>query len=285
MPMVAILRGVILFFFIVGVVACSNNDDSPQPTQPLPTLINLGEAATSIPESPSPNATIGAQPTDVLPSATPDEGSDEGGNEPTETPAETNTPAPTIPPARTQTPDQTRVFELALTATAQQTPRIATLTPVVIAPDAGGNTTTTQPPLVQMAAADVIITESQFQAGLDQRLPDIPEIGAVVVDFVPGGNQGIRIEMFASGGQAMINGNVFIAFQSSGGRLLISIIEVTVGAVQAPQAYAEIAQNQLFDLIVSTFDGILNERLGEQHDLETITINETTMDIMLLVPQ
>lgn len=199
----------------------------------------------------------------------------------TNTPAVTNTfePTSTFPP--TETPTVTPTINAGASATAAiiQAPRISTLTPNPVQSD---GSRPTQPPMV---AADVVITRTQLQERVDVLIADNPDIESANLSMVSGDQQGVRVQMTAMGGQAMNNGTVFIAFQLNGDFVAISVTDINVGSGDAPPRYQEIATTELLPSVIEAFDSILTERLGEGHNLQTLTIEGDQMNIMLLVPE
>ena len=154
-----------------------------------------------------------------------------------------------------------------------EAPRFSTVTP-------GGNVRAgSTPPVV----ADVVITEGQFQEEVNAQVTAYPSIQRARVDFVPGG---INVELTALGGQAFITGNVFLAIEMTElGAAQITIGDITVNAPEPPEAYIETVTGDFFVLMVNVLDTLLNQRVGEENDLENIIITDTTMEITLLVPQ
>ncbi len=214
----------------------------------------------------------------VLPSETPtDEPASTATISPTPLPTETITPRPTttpIPPdtaVPTQAP-ATVTPDIAATSTAviQNAPRIVTLTP-------GGNNGANP-----QALADVIITQGQFQRALDERLQGEESIQAATLRFVP---EGITVQLTALGGEAFIAGEVLIAFDVTNNFVQISIGDIRVNAVEPPEGYIAVIGGTLFPAVVETFDALLTERLGEDHDLQALVFNGNQLEITLLVPQ
>ncbi|MEQ8672140.1 MAG: hypothetical protein RLP44_21050 [Aggregatilineales bacterium] len=197
------------------------------------------------------------------------------------TPTMTNTFAPTATFLPTETPTVTPTVNAGASATAAviQAPRISTLTPIPVQSD---GSRPTQPAVV---AADVVITRAELQEQVNLLIAGNPDIESANLSMVSGENQGIRVQMSARGGQAINNGMVFIAFQISGDFVAIGVTEISVGNGDAPPRYQEIATGALLSAVIEAFDRILTERLGAGHNLQSLTIVDDQMDIMLLVPQ
>lgn len=266
MKFLFLLISIVMLIFAAGCDTGGDDDDNVLPTvMELPT-----DEVQSATEGPSAvlTETETSAPTDTL--------------EPTltSTPQPTNTPVPTIMSSATPSLNPTRVVELSATAAILEAPRLSTLTPVPIGADV-------QPPVytIPVLAADVVITEQQFQEEVSLRVAANPKIQSAGIDFVTGNPSGILVRLTATGGQAFVTGDVFVSFQLSGGLLAISILDISVGSGEPPQSFVDIVQNDLFQLIVDSFDAIITQRLGTDHDLEQITFTDTTMDIMLLVPE
>ncbi|GEM_PF-1051911 len=163
------------------------------------------------------------------------------------------------------------------TAAIVEAPRFSTLTPLP-----SGAVAPTGAPQV---AADVLITEPQFQEELDLAINDNPAIDSAFATFESGENPGIRVNLVAYGGEALTNGSVFVAFQLSGEFVAIRVTDISVGSGEPPQRYIDVVNDILYPAIINAFDRILTQRLGETHDLQSLTITESGMEIMLLVPR
>lgn len=244
----------ILLLISLIVAGCSggNDDDSRQ----VPTEMGTAQQSDAV--------------TDNSPSNTSPPSSDT----PTITP--TFTDAPTLIPTATSTPDVTLAFERTLTAIKEQTPIIATLTPIAIE---SVDDVVLEVPVV---AADIIITEVQYQTAIDNLLANFASIQSATVDFRD--TQEVVVRMSASGGQAMTTGEVTLGFVVSGGLVAIPVTNVNVGGAQPPQPFADVIQDELLPLITDALDAAIEQQLGEQHDLENMTITEDRMEIMLLIP-
>ena len=207
--------------------------------------------------------------------------------EPTETEDVEPTITNTLPASATSAPLATLTFTPTFNIDASQTaiiaeaPVFSTLTPIPI--PAGGTALPT--PTLQVIAADVVITVDQLQEELDIRTEEIFEIDSARISFVEGDGQGVMVSMRASGGQALVSGDVLITFQPSGSLVMIGVANISVGSGTAPERYAEIANTLLVDAVVDAFDSILTQRLGERHDLQSITFSTEAIQIMLLVPE
>ncbi len=231
-----------------------------QPSTPpeLPTLAVLSsetptDAPTDTPAPPTatPTITRTPSPTATLP--------------PTSTPRFTNTPTETIEPTVRAIGSATRAV--------QEAPRLSTLTAV---PGVSAPTGTPQ------LAADVIITEAQFQEEVNLRIRDIPAIQSAIINFVP---DGIRVQLTALGGQAFMTGEVLVSVLLTGDFATITISEITVNAPEPPPEYIATATGEFFTLMIESLDSILKARLGDEQNLQTIRVTDSVMEIMLLVPQ
>jgi hypothetical protein len=183
---------------------------------------------------------------------------------------------PTPRPTRTISPTPANIASV--TAAFVEAPVFSTLTP---APGDAGRLQTATPQI----AADVIITEAQFLEELRVQIADYPNIESVTVAFEGGELPGVRVRMDAYGGQAITSGEVFVNFQLTGDFVTIAVTAISTGSGQPPQPYIEIATGDLYFAVIAAFDAILTQRLGEDHNLESITITEDAMLIMLLIPQ
>jgi hypothetical protein len=158
------------------------------------------------------------------------------------------------------------------------TPILSTLTP---APADSGIST----PVTPVLAADVVIEESQFQRQLNIEIGAVPAIEAAGVDFQADDQNGIQVRLTASGGEALVSGDVFFSFGVFNGIAQIEVSDITVGSGDPPEAYVSVALEELYPLVIETLDVLLAQSLGPNHDLETIEFTDTAMAIMLLVPQ
>jgi hypothetical protein len=200
---------------------------------------------------------------------------------PTETPTDTPTPTDTLMPSRTPratatttlTTEPTFAAIASGTAAVQEAPRFSTLTP----PPAG-----TPPPATPLVAADVIITEPQFQEEVNTRIPNIPAIETARVNFVP---DGISVELTASGGEALLTGRVLVTIILTGDFATISIGDIEVNAPEAPQAYLDLVAGDFFLMILESLDSILRQRLGPDQNLQSIVVTDNAIEVMLLVPE
>lgn len=265
---------------MVALAACDSGDDNQQ----LPTRVVLGEVTE---EGAPADVTVEVTENAIAQAVETEESTPEiaptNTYEPTNTaiPSETSTPRPTatFPPPDTATPSRTPDANASATAAVIEAPRISTLTPIPVEP--GVN----PPTPVPFVAADVVITAQQLQAELDQRIVNNPAIEAATLTMIEGNPQGVQVRLTASGGQALVTGNVFIAFQLSGDFVTIGVLEIDIGGGDPPQRFQEIATGDVLETVIESFDAILTRRLGEQHDLERLTVRGNQMDIMLLIPE
>jgi hypothetical protein len=195
----------------------------------------------------------------------------------TDTPGPTSTPAQTQPSTITPTITHTATPTLTMTLLAAELPRFSTFTP----PPPGAQAQPTTTPLVM---ADVVITRQQLQDEVNQRIAAISVIEAAILDFEPEDPQGIHVALTASGGDALISSDVFIAFDLLGDIVAIHVAEIRVSAAEPPPAYAELVNNQLLPLVIEAFDSILKRRLGEEQDLASLRFTREAMEIALRVP-
>lgn len=272
----------IALLMTVVLVACDSDGDGSEATQDLvlPTRAVLPEATDEVTAEVAqvtnePTATD--EPTDIPTDTLEPTATD------TSQPTATNTRPATATPAPLATLTFTPALDIPASQTAQviEAPVFSTLTPIPI--PVGGTALPTA--TLQVIAADIVITMQQFQEELDLRTEQIPEIESARLSFASGETQGVLINLSAQGGQALTNGNVLITFQQSGTQVLIGVGEINVGSGEPPARYVQIVNDLLYFAVLDAFDSILNQRLGEQHDLESIVFTATEMQIMLLVPE
>jgi hypothetical protein len=259
---------------------CGGDDDDSD----LPTLAALGGTAEITPEATPFAISLTLESTaeqTVVVSLTEEvtetpETAPEATTEITGEAAATEEITPTPRPTRTVSPTPANIASL--TAAFIEAPVFSTLTP---APGDAGRLQTATPQI----AADVIITEAQFLEELRVQIADYPNIESVTVAFEGGELPGVRVRMDAYGGQAITSGEVFVNFQLTGDFVTIAVTAISTGSGQPPQQYVEIATGDLYFAVITAFDAILSQRLGANHNLESITITEDAMLIMLLIPQ
>jgi hypothetical protein len=251
----------LLLMFLVA--ACQPNE----PQGDLPTLAVL----------PSESPTATATPTETLtPTVTP---TDTPGptDTPTNTPTPSDTPIPSPTPRNTATTvptgEPTSAAIATGTAAVLEAPVFSTLT---LAPDVPRPTGT---PLV---AADVVITEPQFQEEVNAHLADIPAIESARVNFV---KDGISVELTALGGDAYITGRVLVSVLLTGDFATITIGDIQVNAPEPPQAYLDLVTGDFFIMMLDSLDKILHQRLGPEQKLKNIVVTETAIEVTLLVPE
>lgn len=256
------MRFVTLIAALALLAACQ---PAAPPQDELPTLAVLP----SLTPTDAPTDTPAPTATPQTPTSTP---------QPSATPTQTVTPLPTQTPrpSRTPTPTIEPTFAAAASATAAlaEAPRFATFTP---APPGS-----TPIPGGPQQMATVTITEVQFQEEVSRLIGGYPSMQAARVDFVPGG---ISVELTALGGEAFISGRVFVSIVLSGDFATISLGEISVNAPEPPPAYIETVTGDFFFMMVAALDNILRQRVGEQHDLASITVTDTSIEVALRVPQ
>jgi hypothetical protein len=175
-----------------------------------------------------------------------------------------------------------------MTATAAiiEAPTLATLTPIPVGAQITARPTSTGTPLV---TADVIITEDQFQEQLELLLADNPAVDSLKVDFEP---ESIIITLTASGGSAFASGTVLFALdileaQDFNNALVMTIEDISMqGGGEIPEEFFTVATGDLYVSLYDALDATLDQRLGrDDHDLENVTLTDTTMDVFLYVPR
>src|SRR5690606_4161704 len=187
----------------------------------------------------------------------------------TAAPVPTDTPGAAPQETPTHTPTRPTV-----TIEIREEVRFATLTPV----SGGANAPARSTPVLM---ADVVITERDFQRAVDQAVAAIDSIQLATVDFVP---DGIDVELTALGGVAYVTGQVRVQIQMTGSFATITISDVTVNAAEPSEAYLERVNVDFFDMIIDVFGSLLDERVGENNDLENIILTDEAMQVFLLVP-
>jgi hypothetical protein len=243
---------------------------SPTPEAQLPTLAVLPSVTPTTTQTATPTETATPAPTDTpLPTATATASAT-----PSQTPAPTSTPRPSATPSVTVNPTDAAIGTA--TESVLEAPRFSTLTP---AP--GGAVV----PGTPQVAADVVITERQFQERVNQKIQDFPTIASAAVDFVPGG---INVTLTALGGEAYLDGKVFIQVQlteAGVAQITIPPDAIQVNAPEPPEGYIQVVNTDFFFMMVDVLDGILKERLGPDQKLKSIAVSNDAIQATILVPQ
>jgi hypothetical protein len=131
-------------------------------------------------------------------------------------------------------------------------------------------------------AADVTITEGQFQEEVNLRLPNIPAIQSAKVNFVA---DGISVDLTALGGDAYVTGVVVVSILLTGDFATITISDIQVNAPEAPDAYLDLVTGDFFLMMLDSLDSILKQRLGPDQKLKNIVVTESAIEVTLLVPE
>lgn len=254
-----------LFALVIVLAACQ---PAPTPEAPLPTLAILpSETLTEPPievEATLPTAEVTAGLTEtVTPAVIPSE---------TLTPTLTATRTPR-PATATLTVEPTQAAISTATQAILEAPRYSTFTP---APDNTNGGTTN-------VVADVSINEAQFQEEVDRNLSAYPSIDRAIVDFIDGA---INVNMTITNPTlGTLSGTVTIPVILNG-----DLAEITISAIQSaqgnpPQAYIDVATSDLFVMMVSTLDQIVQQRVGPQQKLKSIIVTNTDIGVTLVVPK
>ncbi len=195
--------------------------------------------------------------------------------EPTSTPSEIS-PSATLQP--TEAPSETLPPSTETEVPTTTLPTHAPI-PLINIPAA------TNPPAFSIQSADIVIPLASFQDELNRRLNPVPDIETAVVTFVTGDNQGMVIRMTASGGTALVTGDITIDFQLSDGLVAIIISSISIGSGDPPEVFRNLVMDTLSTEVVNAFDALIQQQLGSQHDLVDLTFTENTIEMTLFVPE
>jgi hypothetical protein len=265
--------------------------------EPLPTLVSIPSVEpTTVAQEPTATPTTEATQevtAEVTPEAT-TEVTAEATLEPSATITETSTPSPepsvtstatSTPIPATATTNPTVVAIASATQLALEQPIFSTFTPAPAGSQALPTATGTP-----RVAADVVISEVQFQEELSRLLADNPQVTDAEVDFTP---EGVVINLSASGGDAITSGSFTVFFQMSrqeGGNSFLQAYADSPadfrmsGDGVVSDAFITTAYESVVPAVFEAFNFILNQRLGEgRHDLENLVIDDNNMSISLLV--
>jgi len=252
----------------VVLVACQAE---PTEEPALPTLAVLPTETTVPTETAPPTATATLTATQT---STP---------QPTRTPSHTptNTPTETLIPPDTATPeptvDLTRAFVGTATSEVEEAPSFATFTP---ATDGVIRLSTGTPQMV----ADLVINERQFQEEITRIVELREDVDSVEIDFIE--DAGIAFNITAKTGGAVSTGILFIVIETKDGFATIEGFPLTEEDEVLSQEFVVLITGPfLIEVVVPALDDILQQRLGDSHNLESIIMTDTEMLVSLLVPQ
>src|SRR5690606_11299257 len=139
------------------------------------------------------------------------------------------------------------------------------------------------PPGTPQMAADVVITERQFQEELDIALNEMPEVQNASVDFVDGG---ILINLTARvGASASTTAELFINVQVRNGIATLQwCVSVPESAPEPLEELMPFATHVVFLKVVGVFGRILKSRVGATQNLVRMLVSDNDVGVMLLVP-
>lgn len=259
------MRRLSILVLIAGMVLVACQAE-PTEEPALPTLIVIPSA--TLTSTPTSTPTV-ADTATTRPTRTPS-------NTPTETPTQTPIPVDTATPIPTY--DVTRAFIGTSTASVEEAPSFATFTPAT----SGVIRIATGTP--QMVA-DLVINERQFQEEITRLVELRDDVDSAEVDFIE--DAGIAFNITAkSGDGALSTGILFVVVNSQNGLLEIygqPLVEE--GEVLSQDFIALVTGPFLVEVVVSSLDDILTQRLGNTHNLEIVVMTDTEMQVSLLVPQ
>lgn len=251
-----------LFVVLVVVIAACQPQETETPV--LPTLVEFPS------ETPTETAT---EPPTALPTRTS-----------TATPTATYTSSATLRPSltpsntptATRTPDTARAQAASATAAIIEAPVFSTFTPA----SADARPTRIGTPQV---IADVIITEAQFQEEVTLKIADMPNVDRAVVDLTP---EGIVVTLtVTSDDGALTTGDLIIFVTSQDGLAVIQgALALDEDDLEPSESFLNFATGDFFLEMVDVIDLILDQRLGETHNLESVRLTDEAMLIRLLVP-
>lgn len=260
---------ILALIIMVVITACQAE---PTEEAELPTLFVIPTETATPSITPSPTVTESSTP---VPTNTP-QPTRTPSNTPTVTPSQTPIPPDTATPEPTF--DLTRAFIGTSTAEVEEAPIFATFTPA----SSGSIQLATGTP--QMVA-DLVINEDQFQEEITRLVDLRDDVESAEVDFIE--EAGIAFNITAVTGEgASSTGILFVVVESSNGLLEIygqPLVEE--GEVLSQEFIALVSGPFLIEVVVESLDDILTQRLGETHNLESVVMTETEMQVSLLVPQ
>jgi len=265
------MRRLFLLVMIAGVVLAACQAE-PTAEPELPTLAVLPSETVEPTETATLTLTASLTPTQTAttqPTRTPS-------HTPTNTPTDTPIPADTATPVETL--DLTRAFIGTATSAVEEAPIFATFTPAT----SGVVRIATGTPQMM---ADVVITERQFEEEITRLVALRDDVESVDIDFVE--ESGIGFIITAKSGNGIIStGILFIVVETNDGFATIEgfpIIEED--EVLSDEFILLITGPFLVEVVIPALDDIFQQRLGDTHNLESIVITDTEMQVSLLVPQ
>ncbi len=252
-----------LILLIIVSAACQT---PPNETPMLPTLVEF-PTVTATETATEPPTALPTRTSTATPTAT-------------YTPSQTLRPSltPTDTPTATRTPDLERAQAASATAAILEAPRFSTFTPAPAG--ARARPTSTGTPQVM---ADVVINEAQFQEEVTLKIADMPNVDRAVVDLTP---EGIVVTLTIVGDDgALTTGDLIIFVNSQDGLAVIQgALALDEDDPEPSETFLTFATGDFFLEMVDVIDIILDQRLGEMHNLETVTLTDDAMLISLLVP-
>lgn len=97
---------------------------------------------------------------------------------------------------------------------------------------------------------------------------------------------GIQVDLTASGGLALISGQVLVLVEPFGtDAVQITIGEITVNAPEPPPEFLETVNGEFFILMLNALDTILKQRLSPEQNLKSMTVTDDVIEVVLLVPE
>jgi hypothetical protein len=267
----AIMRWLLILGLALLAACQPAPDDTVLPTLAVLPSITPSDSPAGTQEAEATEAAVAAAATEEVPTATPF-------MSPTVPASATPTATPTLTRTLTPTPDLTLAARATETAAVLEAPTIVTFTPAPVTRVAQQNAPTPR----RDAVATLSVTEAQFQEALDTVLAEYPTIQSAVVDFTP---QAVRVQLTASGGDAMVTGLVTLSVQSQGNFATMQVTNIEMNAPEPPESFLEVVNGDFILAMIQTLDEVLAERLGAENDLETLLLTESSMELRLLVVQ
>lgn len=266
---------------MAGVLVLAACQPTPEEDIVIPTLAQLPGAETPGGDNPAVTAAAADATTQVVASPTQSDTPP-----PTVAPRDTLTPLPTSTPRATRTPNATLAAINTATAAAIAEVRLSTLTPTATTVAQAANLTPADdsPPAtaVPQVAADIIVTEAQFQQVIDTLVLDTAAIEQVRVNFVPGG---LEVQLTAPGEEALVTGQFTVEFVPTGGVVRFDLSEPEVNMPDVPEDYIAVVNGTFVPLLIEALDIVREQRVGDESDPESIVVTDREMLITLLVPE
>jgi hypothetical protein len=124
---------------------------------------------------------------------------------------------------------------------------------------------------VQIIPTSVTITENDMFTAIETVRAGYPDIGTVVVDFVP---DAMNLSIALSSG---VVGNVRVELVQAQGFMTFNIATITINGTPGPTSYVSIISRDLPSILTTTLDNLVIARFGSLVDVQTMIIDNNVL--------